>query len=134
MARHKVAVLSLAAIALVSSFWFLLDVLGTAVHPAKFFGVAAFEDRFGDFPKTVPPHTVFGYLSDTPPGDLSSLAEYHLTQYELAPAIVRQSVRENQVIVNYHSQKLDPKLLQINHLKLLRVFGASLALCAPDKP
>ncbi len=67
-------------------------------------------------------------------GDLSSVAEYHLTQYELAPAIVRQSARESQVIVNYHSQKLDPKLLQANHLKLVRTFGASLALCAPDKP
>lgn len=133
MARHKVAVLSLAAIALVSSFWFLLDVLGAAVHSTQTFGVAAFEERFGDFPKTVSPHTVFGYLSDTSPRDPSALAEYHLTQYVLAPAIVRQSTRESQVIVNYHAKSLDPKFLQTNHLRMVRVFGNGLALCVPER-
>lgn len=134
LARHQFVVITLAAIALVSSFWFLLDVLGTANHSKQTFGVAAFENRFNDFPKTVQPHTVYGYLSDTPANDPSSLAEFHLTQYVLAPAILRPSTHENLVIVNYHSKDLDMKLLAANHLRPLRNIGNGVALCRGDKP
>ncbi len=129
MARHQFAVLSLAAIALVSSFWFLLDVLGAATHGQQTFGVAGFENRFNDFPKTVQPHSVYGYLADTPPNDPSGLAEFHLTQYVLAPAIVKPSTHEDLVIVNYHSKDLDMKLLAANRLRPLRIVGNGLALC-----
>jgi len=134
LARHQFAVITLAAIALVSSFWFLLDILGTANHSKQTFGVAAFENRFNDFPKTVQPHTVYGYLSDTPANDPSALAEFHLTQYVLAPAIIRPSTRENLVIVNYHSKDLDMKLLATNHLRPFRNIGNGVALCRSDKP
>jgi hypothetical protein len=129
LARHQFAVLSLAAIAIVSSFWFLLDVLGTAAHSTRTFGVAAFENRFNDFRKTVQPHTVYGYLSDNPPNDPSALAEFHLTQYTLAPAIVKPSPDESLVIVNYHGKQFDPKLLQANHLAPVQDFGNGVALC-----
>jgi hypothetical protein len=134
LARHQFAVLSLAVIALVSSFWFLVDVLGTATRATPSFGVAAFEDRFNGFGKTVQPHTVYGYLSDNPANDPSSLAEFHLTQYVLAPAIVRQSTHENLVIVNYHSKDLDMRLLQANRLKPYRSVGTGIALASGDKP
>ena len=74
----------------------------------------AFENRFNDLRKTILPHTVYGYLSDNPPNDPSAMAEFHLTQYTLAPAIIKLSANENLVIVNYHSKQLDPKLLQAN--------------------
>jgi hypothetical protein len=134
LARHQFALITLAAIALVSSFWFLLDVLGTATHSKQTFGVTAFENRFNDFPKTVQPHTVYGYLSDTPASDPSALAEFHLTQYVLAPAIIRLSTHENLVIVNYHSKDLDMKLLSANHLRPYRTIGNGVALCRGDKP
>jgi hypothetical protein len=134
LARHQFAVFSLAAIALVSSFWFLLDVLGTATHSTPAFGVAAFENRFNDFPKTIQPHTVYGYFSDNAPNDPSALAEFHLTQYTLAPAIVKASVNENLVIVNYHSKQLDMRLLQANHLRPIRSVGSGVMLCRPEKP
>jgi hypothetical protein len=132
LARHQFAVLSLAAIALVSSFWFLLDVLGTATRTAKGFGVAQFEARFGDFLFTVQPHTVYGYVSDTPSQDPSAVAELHLTQYVLAPAIVLPNTHQNLVIVNYHGKDLDPGLLRSNHLRPYRTIGAGLALCQGD--
>jgi len=134
LARHQFVVITLAAIALVSSFWFLLDVLGTANHSRQTFGVAAFENRFNDLPKTVRPHTVYGYLSDTPANDPSGLAEFHLTQYVLAPAIIRPSTHETLVIVNYHSKDLDMKLLSANHLRPYRNIGTGVALCLGDKP
>lgn len=128
MGRHKFAVLSLAAIALVSSFWFLLDVLGTAAHRAPAFRVAEFENRFSGFPKTAP-NTVFGYLSDTPPNDPTALFEFHLTQYTLAPAIIKPSANEPLVVVNYHSKQLDFRLLHANHLDPYQDFGNGVALC-----
>ncbi len=129
MARHQFAVLSLAAIALVSSFWFLLDVLGTATHSTKAFGVAAYENRFNDFRKAYQPYGVYGYVSDNPPTDPSALAEFHLTQYTLAPAIVKQSADEGLVIVNYHSKQLDVRLLRAHRLALVQDFGNGVALC-----
>ena len=117
-----------------SSFWFLLDVLGTATRRTQGFGVAAFENRFNDFPKPIQPHTVYGYLSDNAPNDPSALAEFHLTQYTLAPAIVKASVTESLVIVNYHSKQLDMRLLRANRLRPLRGVGNGVMLAQPDKP
>jgi hypothetical protein len=133
LARHQFAILSLAAIALASSLWFLLDVLASATHRAQNFGVSAFESRFSDFPKTIQPHSVFGYLSDNSPSDPSALAEFHLTQYALAPAIVKPSVHEDLVIVNYHSKQLDMKLLVANRLRPLRGIGNGITLCRGEK-
>jgi hypothetical protein len=107
--------------------------LGAATQRTQAFGVAAFEDRFNDFRKTIQPHTVYGYLSDTPVTDPSALAEFHLTQYTLAPAIIRPSVHENLVILNYHGKQMDMKLLQANHLGVLRLVGNGLALCRGEK-
>ncbi len=134
LARHQFALLSLLTIALVSSFWFLLDVLGTASQGTQSFGVPAFENRFSEFRKTVRPHTVFGYLSDNPPNDPSARLEFYLTQYTLAPAIVRASANESQVIMNYHSKQPDAKLLQSNHLVPVQDFGSGVLLCRRTQP
>lgn len=113
---------------MVSSFWFLLDVLGTATRSTKAFGVPAFENRYNDFRQVLQPSSVYGYVSDNPPNDPSDMAEFHLTQYTLAPAIIKKSPKANLVIVNYHSKQLDTKLLQANHLALLKDFGNGVAL------
>ncbi len=121
------------AIALVSSFWFLLDVLGAATRTTPSFGVAAFENRLGGFPKTVQPHSVYGYLSDNSPRDPSALAEFHLTQFALAPAIIKPTPNENLVIVNYHTKNVDMRLLQANRLRPLRAIGTGFMLCQGPK-
>lgn len=128
MARHQFAVISLVAIVLVSSFWFLLDVLGAATHANKGFGVAAFENRFDSFRQTVQPHGVYGYISDTPQNDPSAAAEYHLTQYVLAPAIIKPDSAEDLVVVNVHTKSLDWKFLHDNHLLPVKDFGNGIGL------
>lgn len=132
MARHQFALLSLAAIAILSSFWFLVDVLGVATQRSKAFGVSTFETRFDEFRKTIQPHAVYGYISDNSPNDPSALAEFHLTQYTLAPAIIKPSRTEELVIVNYHSKQLDGRLLMANHLAPFRDFGNGVALAKPE--
>jgi hypothetical protein len=128
LGRQKYLVLSLGAIALISSFWFLLDVLGAVAHRSPVLRVQEFEDRFVNFPKPEP-NTVYGYVSDNAPNDPRSLWEYHLTQYVLAPAIIKASATENLVIVNYHSKDLDFRLLHNDHLDPYRDFGNGIALC-----
>jgi len=121
--------LCVALIALASSFWFLLDVLG-AVHRTKgVFGVEAFENRFNQIRPTMQPHAVYGYVSDTPDSNPSGPAEFHLTQYTLAPAIIKPSNKESLIILNYHDKQLDPKLLQSNQLVPVQDFGNGVVLC-----
>jgi hypothetical protein len=119
--------LSLAAVALFSSFWLLLDILGTAAHRGTVIRVSEFEEHFADFPKTEP-HMVFGYVSDVAPTDPRGLLEYHLTQYVLAPAIVRPSANYDLVVVIYNTKDLDFRLLRTNHLDPYRDFGNGVAL------
>jgi hypothetical protein len=127
LARHKFAVIALAAIALCSTFWALLDVLGAASHN-RIFGVASFENRFDEFRRTVRPHSVYGYLSDSAPTDPSARPEFYLTQYTLAPALVKSTVEEPSVIVNYHSSKPDYGLMRTNKLAPVRDFGNGVIL------
>jgi hypothetical protein len=129
LARHKFAVIALAAIALCSTFWSLLDTLGAISHGVQAFGVAAFERRYNEFRKTVQPRSVFGYISDNPPNDPSALPEFYLTQYTLAPAIVKPTVDERLVIANFHNSKPDEKLLRDNKLAQVQNFGNGIVLC-----
>ncbi len=128
LARHKFAVIALAAIALCSTFWALLDVLGAVSHN-QIFGVASFENRFDEFRKTVRPHSVYGYVSDNAPNDPSARPEFYLTQYTLAPALVKSTAEEPLVIVNFHSGKPDYGLLRANKLALVQDFGNGVMLC-----
>ena len=128
MARHTLAVIALAAVALCSTFWTLLDFLGDYSHN-RIFGVAAFESRFDELRKTIRPRTVYGYLSDNARNDPSAGAEFYLTQYTLAPAIVKPTPDEPLVVVNLHVPKPDQKLLQANKLVLVQNFGSGVLLC-----
>jgi hypothetical protein len=122
--------LLLTAIALVSSFWFLLDIIGVATQRAPAFRVTDFENRFAPFPKA-DPHALYGYVSDNPPNDPSALAEFHLTQYVLAPAIIAPSADRDLVVMNYHTKQLDYRFLRASHLTLVRDFGNGVALGRP---
>jgi hypothetical protein len=106
----------------------MLDILGAVAHQ-RAYGVDAFESRFDQIRKTVQPHSVFGYVSDNPPTDPSARAEFYLTQYTLAPAMVKNTADEPLVIVNYHSAKLDEKLLANNKLLLIHDYGNGVLLC-----
>ena len=97
-----------------------------SVLSAKLIGLArvtSFENRFDEFRKTVRPHSVYGYVSDNAPNDPSTLPEFYLTQYTLAPALVKSTAEEPLVIVNFHSGKPDYGLLRANKLALVRDLG-----------
>jgi hypothetical protein len=133
LARHKFALIAIAAVALCSTLWSLLEMLG-AVSQGPVFGVAAFESRFDALRKTIQPHSVYGYLSDNAPNDPSARPEFYLTQYTLAPAIVKPTVEEPLVIANFHANKLDDKLLRANKLVQVQNFGAGVVLCRRIQP
>lgn len=131
MVRHQVAVLALLAVALASSFWVWLDVAGAYTQRSASFGVPGFESRFDELRKTVTPTSVFGYTSDNPRDDPSDQAEFYLTQYTLAPAIVTSSTLEKSVIVNLHSAQPGPKDFESRRLTVVQNFGNDVFLARP---
>ncbi|HEX6893875.1 MAG TPA: hypothetical protein VF146_01305 [Bryobacteraceae bacterium] len=127
MARHQFAVIALLGVAVASIFWVLLDVAGAYSHTN--FGVDTFQNRFGDLRKDVSPRTEFGYISDNRPDDPSDQAEFYLSQYTLAPAILVTSVTERDVVANMHSPNPDMNALRARNLEVVRNFGNGIFLC-----
>ena len=107
--------------------------MGAISRGVQAFGVAAFERRYDAFRPSVQPRFVYGYMSDGAPSDPSALPEFYLTQYTLAPAIVKRTVDEPLVIVNFHSSKPDDKLLKDNKLVQYQNFGNGIVLCRRSK-
>ena len=123
MVRHQVAVVALAVIALTSSCWILLDLIAINTRGTQSIGVSDFEDRFEVFRKSMPPRSVFGYVSDNPPADVSAQGEFFLTQYTLVPAIVKSSTEEPLLVGNFHTNNPDQAKLRAKNLVLLNPFG-----------
>lgn len=128
MARHQFAVIALLGIAVASIFWVLLDVAHAYSHSSTSYGVENFENRFADLPKAATPQTVFGYISDNRPDDPSDQAEFYLTQYTLAPAIVVSNINERQVVANMHAATPDMRPLQARGFLPIRNFGNGIFL------
>jgi hypothetical protein len=108
-----------------------LDVAGAYTQRSASFGVPGFESRFDELRKTVTPTSVFGYTSDNPRDDPSDQAEFYLTQYTLAPAIVTSSTLEKSVIVNLHSAQPGPKDFESRRLTVVQNFGNDVFLARP---
>lgn len=134
MARHQFAVLALAALALASSFWWLLDLLQDYAKNGKTFGVEAFENRFSNFRKSAAPNTVYGYFSDDPTRTQVTQAEYFLTEYAIAPNMVIETRNLPLVIANTHSPTPNMTALNAAHLDLIQDFGNGVLLCRPKQP
>jgi hypothetical protein len=132
LARHQFAVFALLTVAVLSSFWLLLDVVSGYSNTSQTFGVASFEDRFQGLRKALPAHAVVGYASDNPTNDASALGEFYLTQYVLAPTIVTASPSQALVVVNYHNPQPDMAKLRAQHLTLIQNFGNGVLLCRND--
>jgi hypothetical protein len=101
----------------------LLDLIAINSRGTENFGVAPFEERFDVFRKSMPPRSVFGYVSDNPPADVSSQGEFFLTQYTLVPAIVKSSTEEHFLVGNFHTNKPDAAMLRAKSLALMNDFG-----------
>jgi hypothetical protein len=129
LARHQFAVGALAAVAVASMLWLLLDVVGAYSRSGENFGVGGFESRFDDLRKALPVNAVVGYTSDNAPNDPNSQAEYYLTQYTLAPRTVLPSTASKLVVVNSHNPKPDRNALRKVNLVLVQDFGEGVFLC-----
>ena len=125
MARHQFAVIALAAIAIASAFWILLDQVNVLSKEVQTFGVGSFEKRFELLRKELPPHSVIGYVSDNPIADqVTSQGEFYLTQYTLVPTIVKPSTEEPLEVANFHTDKLNEDLLKAKHLVAVKSYGS----------
>lgn len=127
MARHKFAVIALAVIALGTGFWELLDLVG-AYNRGMDFGVAGFESRFDELRPAIKPHSVLGYTSDNPPNDPSYLSEYYLTQYTLAPAIIKPDTNEDLVVMNFHTERPNEAAMHAMNLVPAQSYGHGVML------
>ncbi len=101
----------------------MLDLIALNSKGAENFGVAAYEERFDVFRKSMPPRSVFGYISDNPPAAVSSQGEFMLTQYTLVPAIVKASTDEPLLVGNFHTNNPDLAKLGAKSLVFLNDFG-----------
>jgi hypothetical protein len=66
---------------------------------------------------------VLGYVSDNPANNAQSQAEFYLTQYALAPAIIKASTEEHFVVANFHTNTPNAAMLKAKHLMLVQDFG-----------
>jgi hypothetical protein len=110
-------------------FWILIDVAGAYSHSSTSYTVQVFESRFGDLPRAATPESVYGYLSDNRPDDPSDQAEFYLSQYTMAPAILTTSVTSRDVIANLHAQNPDLNALARRGLVPVHNFGNGIVLC-----
>ena len=105
-------------LSLASSLWVLLDVIAaySFAQSSAAFGVPAFENRFEVLHKSMPSRSVLGYVSDNPANNTQSQAEFYLTQYALAPAIIKATTEEHFVVANFHNNAPDQAMLRAKHL------------------
>jgi len=129
LARHRFAVVVLAVAALASSCWLLLDVISQYTQSSEAIGVAGFETRFDEMRKALPPKSVLGYTSDNASNDPSNPAEFYLTQYTLAPRILKPNTAERMVVANFHNPKPDRRALRKAGLDLVQDYGQGVFLC-----
>ena len=128
------AILSVSAVSLLSVgrlFFQVADFYPTAPSPD---GVTDFDRRFQALRTMLPAKGVIGYMTDpdTPPGDTNAQAEYHLTQYALAPVIVVNSPEQHFVIGNFH-RVVTTGSLRDRGYKLVREFGNGIVLLENEK-
>jgi hypothetical protein len=125
LGRHQFAVFALISISLASTLWYLLDVIRAhnVLKDTYAFGVPDFDSRFEALHKSMPPRSVLGYVSDNPANNAQSQAEFYLTQYALAPAIVKATTEEHFVVANFHTNSPNAAMLRARNLTLVRDFG-----------
>lgn len=113
------------SISLASSLWYLLDVISAYSQRSNgsAMTVATFESRFEVLHKSMPPRSVLGYVSDNPSNDTQSQAEFYLTQYALAPAIIKATTEEHFVVANFHTNSPNAAMLRARNLQLVQDFG-----------
>jgi hypothetical protein len=63
--------------------------------------ISRYENRFRGVRENMPPHGTFGYFSDNP-RDSGNRSDIFLTQYALAPLVLREDTNLPVVVGNFH--------------------------------
>lgn len=97
-------------------------------------GVTEFSQRFSVLRTMLPQRGVIGYMTDadSAPGDTNTVAEYHLTQYAVAPILVVNSIEQRFVIGNFH-RVVTAGSLRDRGFKVIREFGNGIALLENER-
>lgn len=128
------AALCIAAVSLLSIGRFFFQVADFFPKAPSPDGVTDFNSRFQGLRAMLPPKGIIGYMTDpeTPAADTNAQAEYHLTQYALAPVLVVYSQDHRFVIGNFH-KTVTTGSLRDRGFKLVREFGNGIALLENEK-
>lgn len=123
------AILSVAAVSLLSVGRLFLQVADFYPQAPSTDGVTDFDSRFMALRGMLPPKGIIGYMTDpdTLPAGMEAQAEFHLTQYSLAPILVVNSPRQRFVVGNFH-RVVTTGSLRDRGFKLVREFGNGIAL------
>ena len=101
--RAALGFLLLAGMAVWANVEFLRQSSATHFHFTDLDCVPDYEARLAPIAKTVPADAVLGYIDDIPSPASAPSGKYFLSQYVLAPRIVRHGTDNALVIVNYES-------------------------------
>ena len=132
--RELGAILSVAAVSLLSVGRLLLQVADFYPRAPSPDGVTEFDSRFVALRGMLPPKGIIGYMTDldTPPADVNAQAEYHITQYALAPILVVNSPHQRFVVGNFH-RTVTTGSLRDRGFKTVREFGSGIVLLENEK-
>ena len=132
--RSLGATACLAAVSLLSMGRLFLQVSDFYPKAPSVDGVTEFDGRFGAVRGLLPPKGIIGYMTDaeTPAGDVNAQAEYHLTQYALAPVLVVKSDQQRFVVGNFH-RTVTTGSLRDRGFKLVQSFGNGIVLLENEK-
>ena len=127
--RTKLGMVLLASIAALSSLKLLPDAWKQravmAAEPGA--GIPAYIARFDAIRNALPSQGVIGYITDQVRDPNRAIAEYHLTQYALAPVLVTNSWNEKYVVGNFHGP-LGPGAVKTKGLEFVRDYGGFVQL------
>lgn len=128
------ALLTVAAVSLLSVGRLFMQVADFYPTAPAADGVTDFDTRFAGLRGMLPEKGVIGYMTDpdTPPTDTNAQAEFHLTQYALAPILVLHSPEQRFVVGNFH-RTVTTGSLRDRGFKLVKEFGNGIALFENEK-
>jgi hypothetical protein len=128
------AILSVAAVSLLSVGRLFIQVSDFYPKAPVPDGVTEFDGRFAALRGMLPTKGVIGYMTDpeTPPADVNAQAEFHLTQYALAPILVVNSPQQRFVVGNFH-KVVTTGSLRDRGFKTVREFGRGIVLLENEK-
>ena len=119
-ATAAILLMSVFAVCTLASFFSLVS-----GGPGPTAGVVMDENRFAQVRAILPSRGTIGYLSDT---DASSVRDYYLTQYFLAPLVVAPDSAHGLVIANFTSHSPMAPAAAANGFIIERDFSNGLGL------